>query len=410
MRIPLIEFFRFCSRHTALLRELAEQSGGDLPESQILELVRHCADESDEQPETVLKKLKDLRVIEPVEADPGFYVVAGPVVHVIRYLLYEAKAATSDSVLGHVNSLEDRCKRLNSALEAENVTEVELIVGDINQILRRIYDDVAATHASILAAIAEFKTGRRSISVREKFQRIVYWMEAFVLPMVDIIKVDGVMEEAFAETERLLRLASDQSVFNDLGAIERNLRFIRLVRKHALRVFDECRREIQPLYQALARSTNIAAGAALALERLRRDGAQHWGSEPLVPVFFFRQQYAVTDSAIKSVLERIIHQPPELPPVVNFNEGTQEPAGMRQRRWLDSLPDRVAAELPIEDLLGWLTKNYGESSTSEILAGFSTLVFHERFRSQFANGPIRDYETPDHVLRARPVHVEPAEK
>ena len=235
-------------------------------------------------------------------------------------------------------------------------------------------------------------------------------MEVYVVPMVHIIKVDGEMEATFAEVERLLRLASDRTVFNDLGAVERNLRFIRLVRRHALRVFEQCRKEIQPLYRALARSNNIAAGAAAALERLRRDGLQNWGNEPLVATYALRQQYTVTDAAIISVLERVILQPPEVPPIVDFNEPDEEPAGMRHSRWLDSLPELAAARLPIDDLLGWLIEEKPHHSTSEVLSGFATLFFHEQFRSHFTGADTHTYETPQHVLSAHPVRLERAEK
>ena len=405
MRIAAAEFFRFCSRHTALLRDLTEHSGGELSETQLVEAVRRNAHESEEQEDTVLKRLKDLRVVEPLEQEQGFYVVAGPLVQLIRYLLYEATPTTPETIRGYVNSLEDLCKILNGAISAEDVTRVELAVEDINRTLRRIYDDIAATHEAILNAVGEFKTGRRCVSVRQKFHRIVYWMEVFVIPMIEIIRVDGVMEAALAEVERILRLASDRTVFNDLGAVERNLRFIRLVRRHALRVFEECRKEIHPLYQALARSNNIAAGAALALDRLRRDGLQNWGIESIISVFFWRQQYAVSDSAIRIVLERAIVQQPEAPPIVNFKEVEQEPAAMRSRRWLDSLPEQISAELPLEDLIDWLTQTHPGLATSELLTAMSMLIFHERFQAQFTGGDVREYETIEHIIRAHPIRI-----
>lgn len=409
MRINPAEFFRFCARHTALLRELAEHTEGDLSDSQLFDFVRRTQNEGDEQPETVVKRLKDLRIVEPAEQGQNDYVVAGPLLQLMRYLLYTAKPASSESVQGFVKSLDERCNLLRRAIEAEDVTHVELAIGDINQTLRRIYDAVAETHQSILAAVAEFKTNRVGVSVSQKFRRIVYWMEVYVVPMVHIIRVDGEMEATFAEVERLLRLTSDRTIFNDLGAVERNLRFIRLVRRHAFRVFEQCRKEIQPLYQELARSNNIAEGATIALERLRRDGLDNWGVEPLVPIFSLRQQYAVSDAAIKCVLERVILQPPEPAPIVNFDEAGEEPTGKQQLCWLDSLPELAAASAPVDDLLGWLIERNPGRATSEVLAGFATLFFHDRFRSSFTGTTARTYETADHVLQAHPVHLERAE-
>jgi hypothetical protein len=375
LKINPAEFFKFCARHTALLRELAERAEEDLSESRLFEFVRRNAADDDEQPETVVKQLKRLQIVEPAEQGDSYYILAGPLLHLLRFLLHEARPASSQSVQGFINTLDERCRLLRQAIEIENVTHAELAIGDINQTLRHIHEAVVETHQSILTAVAEFKTNRAGISVRQKFQRIVYWMEVYVVPMVHIIKVDGEMEATFSEVERLLRQASDRSVFNDVGMIERNLRFIRLVRRHALRVFEQCRKEIQPLYQSLAKSNNIAAGAAAALEWLRRDGLQQWGVEPLVTVFSFRQQYAVSGTALRLVLERVILQPPEPPPVVNFNEKEIEPAAAAHQRWLDSLPERARAEVPIDDLLGWVVAQHPDQETNELLAGFAAVFF-----------------------------------
>ena len=143
---------------------------------------------------------------------------------------------------------------------------------------------------------------------------------------------------------------------------------------------------------------------------MRRDGLQNWGTDPLVAIYSLRQQYAVTDAAIKSVLERVILQPPEEPPVVDFIETDEEPAGMRHSRWLNSLPELAAANVPMDDLLAWLIERNPRHPTSEVLAGFAALFFHDRFRGQFTGADAHTYETPDHVLRAHPVRLERAAK
>lgn len=409
MRVNPSDFFKFCASHVPLLRALCENGEEERSDTQLFDLIRRSAAEDDEGTETTLRNLKRLRVVVETEQDSGFYLPAGPVVQLLNYLLHEASPATSEMVRGFINALDHFCGILRKTIESDDPTQVEMAVQDVSQTLRRIYDAVSATHDGILAAVAEFKTDRRGVSVQQKFRRIVYWMEVYVMPMIEIIRVDGVMEATFAETERLLGKANEESVFTDLGATDRSRRFIRLVRRHALRVFEQCRKEIQPLYQSLARSNNIAAGAAVALERLRRDGFAKWGNEPLVPVFTLRQQYAVSDAAIRLALERSILQPPESAPVVNLSTPLVEPLAMRHRRWLNSLPNLVAAAVPLEDLLGWLIEDQQEElGTSEILSGFSTLLFHEDFRCKLTSDGVRTYETAGHLLKAHPVRIESA--
>src|SRR5439155_7969956 len=127
--------------------------------------------------------------------------------------------------------------------------------------------------------------------------------------------------------------------------------------------------------------------------------------EAVVGVFSLRQQEAFSDKAIIGAVERFLNNPPAPPTVVNRARASDKPVAMRHRQWLNSLPDEIATELPVADVLGWLTVRYPELDTEQLLAGFSTLFFHERFRANFTDQAIRDYETPQHLIRAHPVEL-----
>ncbi len=73
----------------------------------------------------------------------------------------------------------------------------------------------ALTHRSIITEVGRYKTERQSISVRDKFRRIVHWMERYVDPMVDIVRPDGPLRASFDESERLLHHARENGLFNE---------------------------------------------------------------------------------------------------------------------------------------------------------------------------------------------------
>jgi hypothetical protein len=228
-------------------------------------------------------------------------------------------------------------------------------------------------------------------------------MERYVEPMIEIVRADGPLRAAFDETERLLHCARQEALFNDYPALARNLRFLRLVGAHALRVFTQCRKEIQPLYESLRRSSFIAEGAARALEKLQAEGLAKWGNEYLIGVAAGRYQNVPGDAAIALVLRRIIEYPPEPPPLLEFAEEKENPLALVRLRWLDSLLDTVSGNLPVEDLIGWLVEKYPERDTSEVLAGFSALVFHRGFQATFTDGTQHTYDTADGEIKASPL-------
>jgi hypothetical protein len=243
------------------------------------------------------------------------------------------------------------------------------------------------------------------VSVREKYRRIVHWMERYIEPMIEIVRSDGPLRVAFDETERLLHRANEEALYNDHPALARNLRFQRLVGGHALRVFTQCRKEIQPLYESLRRSSFIAEGAARALEKLQAEGLLKWGNEFLIPVAVWRFQNVPGDAAIRLAFRRLVDYPPEPPPVLEFTTEKESPIALQRLMWLDSLPDRVRADLPVEDLLGWLVDKNPERDTSDVLAGFSGLVFHRDFHAAFTEQLPQAYDTADGEIKAVPVSL-----
>jgi hypothetical protein len=404
MKVNPQTFFNFCSRHVSLLRALAGVSG-ELSEGDLMRFVKTHAIEQDELPQTVWRNLRELQILVPTEPGSDSFLLAEPVARLLTYLLNEANPATPEIIRGYVTSLESSATRLAAALDSENLAVVKIAFEEINSTLRRIYADLEQTHLAILTEVANYKTERSRISVRDKYRRIVYWMDRYVEPMIELVRADGPMRAAFSETERLLRLAYSQALFNDHPALERNLRLLRLVGEHALRIFIQCRKEIQPLYESLRRSSLIAEGAALALQKLQNEGLSQWGTAPLINICSLRIQNVPGDAAIALALRRIVEHPPADPPIMDWTKEDSEPEALARRLWLDALPDRVRPNLPVDDLLAWIVREHPEMEIAEILSGLTELVFHKEFDARFEGTATREYSTANGTLSARPVQL-----
>lgn len=402
MKVNPQSFFNFCANHAPLLRGLAERSG-EISEAEAMRLIRVNPSAVDELPETAWRRLRELQILVPTEPGSELLFMADPVARLLTYLFNEANPATPEMIRGYVLSLETTGKRLALALNDENVQQVKLAFEEVSLALRRIHADLNETQHAILAEIAHYKTERSRVTVRDKFRRIVHWMERYVEPMIDIVRADGPLRAAFDETERLLQRAREDALFNDHPALARNLRFLRLVGAHALRVFTQCRKEIQPLYESLRRSSFIAEGAARALEKLQAEGLSKWGNEYLIGVAALRFQNVPSDAAIMLALRRVIENPPEPPPVLEFAAEKENPGALVRLMWLDSLPDLVRGDLPVEDLMGWLVEKYPERDTSDVLAGFSGLLFHNDFQAAFTDEKPHAYNTTDGEIEASPL-------
>jgi hypothetical protein len=404
MKVSPQTFFNFCAVHVPLLRALQERVG-EISEADAKRLIRDGGKANDELPQTTWLRLSELQVLVPTEPGSDFYFLAEPVSRLLAYLLDEANAATPEIIRGYIQSLEALGKQLSRAIDTDDLTGVRLALEEIQQTLRRIYADLDETHHAIMAEVARYKTERQTVSVRDKFRRIVHWMDRYVDPMLDIVRIDGTMRATFDDTERLLNRARDHGLFNDLPALERNLRHLRLVQRHSLRVFKQCRRELQPLYDSLRRSSFIAEGAAVALECLRREGPDGWSERHAIGANTLRWLHVPADNAIERALRNVVEHPPEPAPVLAMSGEDAIPAAYLRRLWLEALPDDVRSALPVQDLLGWVVSRNPQKNTDDVLAGFSKLVFHDQFSAKFTDGVSRAYETNDGTLDAQPVEL-----
>ncbi|NJM54665.1 MAG: hypothetical protein HC841_00930 [Verrucomicrobiae bacterium] len=407
MKVPPQSFFTFCANHVPLLRALAETSG-EISEADARRLIRTTGSPDDELPETTWRRLRELQILVPTEVGSDFYFLAEPMNRLMAYLFDEAQAATPEMIRGCIDSLDVTGKQLSRAIDGDDLAGVRSALEEIQKPLRRIQVDLDETHRSILTEVARYKTERQSVSVRDKFRRIVHWMERYVDPMVEIVRADGRLRATFDETERLLNRAREHGLFNDLPALERNTRHLRLVSRHALRVFQQCRRELQPLYESLRRSSFIAEGAAVGLERLQREGLGGWAGRHVIASCALRLQDVPGDAAIDRALRNVVEHPPEPAPVLALHTEDATPAAYLRRVWLESLPDEAGSGMPLPDLLGWLVGRYPQRDTADALAGFTRLVFDSRFSVHFTAAESRNYETSDGELQASPVKLTPA--
>lgn len=405
MKVNPLSFFNFCSQHIPLLRRLAADEG-ELSEADIRHLIKLEWNADCEQPETTWRRLRELQILIPVESDGDFYFMADPVRRLLAYLFDEARATTPQIVRGYINSLDEAGKRLNEAIDTENRTALNLTVESLQETLRRVRVDLDETHRCILTEVARYKTENKATSVRDRFRRIVHWMESYVDPMVEIVRPDGTMRSTFDEVERLLKRAREQAMFNDLPRIEHIQRQLRLVQTHALRVFKQCRRELTPLYESLRRSSFISEGAELALERLRTEGVSGWAEPHGVPICSLKLQLPPTDTAITRAVDRLTEHPPQPAPTIDRDLDDSPPEEYLRLQWLESLSSRIHTEKPVSDLLEWIGRENPPRNTGDSLAGLTRILFDESLDVRFNDDSPRAYETLDGTLNAHRMKVE----
>ena len=400
-------FFDFCANHVPLLHAIS-QKPGDISEAQVRQMIRTFSDITTEQPQTTWERLIELQVIVPVEEGSSHYVMSQPLLQLLNFLYNDAVPTSPEIIQGYIAAMESARKRIALGVEAGDALSVAMATNEVDHTLRRMQDDLDATHRAVLAEVARYKADRTSVSVRERYLRILTLMDQYVHPLVEIIRVDGLLESTLTETDMVLRAAREQGVYVEIGMVERNERQIRVMRRRAIHTLNESRKELQPLYDVLRRSSAIAHGATLALGRLRQMKLEDWVALYMTPTTNARVEVPPTDEVLRRIIDEVVNHPPIPPPLLNTAESADTPPDYVRLLWLNALPDLLKEELPVKDITNWLTSNFPEKSTSDALLGLSKLLFDPKLDVEFRGGKMKQYRTRDGVLEAATIAINKA--
>lgn len=404
MQVTPKRFFDFCSSHVPLLHAIAVKPG-DVSEAQVRQLIRTFSDSVSEQPETTWQRLLELQILVPLEEGSAHYVMAQPLLQLINYLYNDAVPTSPEIIQGYIAALESARKRIVIGIEAGDALSVAMATNEVDHTLRRMQDDLDATHRAVMSEVARYKADRTSVSVRERYLRIVGLMDQYVHPLVEIVRVDGLLVSVLDETDLALRAAREQGVYVEMGMIARNERQIRALRRRSIHTLNESRRELQPLYDVLRRASAIAHGATLALGRLRQMKQDDWVIHYMVQADRAGIECPPTDAILRHVINEVISHPPTPPPVLSMEENGDTPPDYVRLLWLNGLATDLREELPVKDLTAWITGTFPEKGTSDMLLGLSRLLFDPTMDVQFKGGKQKQYRTRDGVLEVSTISI-----
>jgi hypothetical protein len=404
MPIQPKRFFDFCASHVPLLHAIATRPG-DVSEAQVRQLIRTHSDTAAEQPETTWERLLELQILVPLEEGSSHYVLAQPLLQLMNYLHDDALPTSPEIIQGYTAALESARKRIVSGTQAFDALSVGLAATEVDHTLRRMQEDLDATHRAVMAEVSRYKADRSSVSVRERYLRIVRLMDQYVKPLVDIVRVDGQLVETLNELDAALHAAREGGIFAEMAPLLRNERQIRALRRRAIHTLNESRKELQPLYEVLRRSSAIAHGATLALSRLRHMKLDDWVAHYVPQAERAPIECPPTDAVIKRTVHHVAAHPPQPQPALRMDENGDTPADYVRLLWLNALPEALNANLPVKDLTDWMVKSFPEKGTSDALLALNKILFDPTLEITFKHGASRSYRTRDGALETTTISI-----
>lgn len=397
-------FFRFASRHYPLLLELFYRQDG-FNEADLRDLIiRHQADQ-DPQPATVMEQLQQLGFIEPLPEASAVFELTGIVRQLLAYLLREQRLTSAQVIQGYLNDLEELRQELDQAAQERHGNQAARALADVVQLLERVRQDSRANREAIINQALRLKTNKEKRSTRERFETINRLWTRYLEPLRDLIDVNKAMDASLDRLQGSLKAAGQAFVLD--GALSREIgrcqaRLLRL-RRQMYDDFHESLREVEPLYTALKKESQLVRGASQALETLDRQGLAALQLPQLLALPEWRLEGQCSDAALEAYFYTLQDYQPTAAPQVAL--GSSAPA--REPILTSELLERLEQSLPVADIWAWLLREYPQASTGELLRAYGHIFFSDLGRRSFGSQQLR-YQLPTVTLIARPLSLEPA--
>jgi hypothetical protein len=403
MAIQPQAFLNFAGRNYALLHDIYRREHG-VNEAELFELIRKYRIDPNPSPEYTYNQLLDLKILEPLPDATAIYEMTRPVSVLFRFLLQEQRYTSAKVIQAHLDDLDVYHKNLEDALRTGKLGRVERSLYEIDDIVERVRQDSRANLQATINEVMALKSNRDRQTVRERFGKILFIWEEYLKPLQDLIDVKKSMDSCLDRLEALLQSGGLDYHDNDVVYHQLSRSSIRLVRlrREVLSNFRESIQEVEPLYRALERDSILARGASIALERVDKSGL---GSLELNEKLALPGGRLLEGLFANGVVESYLHgiqtyEPKQAPSLSAITEDASP-------NYID--PQRVAEhldqELPVEDVLGWLLKNYQDCELAGLLRVYGRIIHSPQYTSGFSKEK-KTYHFNGVGLTAYPLTIE----
>ena len=394
-------FFNFAARHPDLLIDLSYRGQG-IGEAELLDLIRRHARDEDASAHHILAQLSELGFVEISPAATAAYDLTRTFANLMGFLLRRHRLTSVKVIQARILTLRDLAKDLDDSASTANGAHAVRALDEITDTIEQMRQESNNNRDAIVAEAIKAKVNRERQSLLERYEQINRLWTRYIIPLRDMIDQGKALDATLDGLDR--SLVGAREIFQRDSSLnyavdDAKVRLKRL-RRRSVVDFNESLAEITPLYEELHRESRLARGAALVLDRYRRQGPGKLKLHRRLGLPVWRMDGQLDDLALLAYLHDIRGYAPPVPQPL--------PAGLPTAREMridqSELADRIKAELPIADALDWVLHTFPEAPLAQALKAYARMKSETYGSVRFA-AQARTYKTPTHEITAHPMEV-----
>lgn len=403
MLVSVKEVAKFLAHREPVVSLLWEHRSETWTNADLLGLVSKTDDQTGAS--YLVSELKKLRFLVERMEPVGTWELAPAFQQWVEFLQMTSRPVRSEVIQGYILSLEASANEFSRCWpQTENWPAARDALEEIWCQLRKITDDLQATHLAIVNEVADAKSERSRLSATERFRRINRIWELFLLPMLDLLDNEKKFWTVCVSIERELERALDQQALPERRIATRITDEIRILQHTVREGFLVSRKEIEPLHTRLRKESEWTQGAAQLLQRLMRERDFPLELCERLNFSIFRLRQPLTTLALKRYAAewQNFQSAPSAP--IDFNSPTGPANKKEALTILNRCTNLPADRFPIADLAAFMAKEFPDADFYTLLRAVSLVFKEKRIQSSF-HFPRSDYRMGGGTVRLARISI-----
>lgn len=411
---PIMEpraFLKLLSSEWALLVEIFESSKtGPIDHSTLLQLI-DANKRTDRDVYALLNLLLESGAIGQPLSGETLYQLGGLTETIVSHLLQEHRLGLSESIQAHIQRLDELSQRL---LRGAMESDAHQILSAAKK-LREHTQDIKHQISNNLFAIRNIVSGAKKSEIakplRQRYAEVIEAWDQYITPMGDMIDVgrafDSTIDQSISRMDQAIsHLESSGALMSEISNLRTSRQMLNDMRWHAVRNFQVARDVLRPLYEIARINSKVTRGCSIILDAFQKERQKELDPFPILPLYRqMRASFVSPTSALMSYYYGVKDVEDRPPPTITAPRDTERNSVVK------ALPLNIRAvlahlrsDMPIEDLVGWIIRHYGEHSTGKLL-DIVLSACSERSLAVQKNERAR-YTTSTHIIECPAMVVE----
>lgn len=323
----------------------------------------------------------------------------------VLWLCDRQRALTPGILKGVIEDMDARLRHLDAMTEARDIEATARALEELRTFAADIANFCATNRRAVVAAVLDLKARQDSRSLRQRFQLVESLHDRFIEPMREIVDDRGPLHDTQRRTLAAARrtaeaFAGDPQIAYEVERL--NYRVASL--QHQTHTdFLTSSKEVMPLYAQYRKDSLLAEHAAACLERFHREGPGLSDISEAVPIANLRVEGIFAEGDVRSFLQTIARQAVVTRRPLRFLAAS----GPADNALSDEdVLTRLRAATPVDDLLGWLFREFPDASEDDVLRAFSDLLMGDALKARLFVGGERRLQVGQAVYTHHAIEID----